>query len=120
MPLIENPEAQWPARDTFFHVGRWAKTGAPIRFSKGDPEPNNNNKYNGFAVRNEKWRLVNKRLFDITTDPGETTDVAEQHPEVVQKLRASFDNWWEEVRPMMVNEDAPLDVPRSFEEQFYK
>ena len=119
MPLIENPEAQWPARDTFFHVGRWAKTGAPIRFSKGDPEPNNN-KYNGFAVRNEKWRLVNKRLFDITTDPGETTDVAEQHPEVVQKLRASFDNWWEEVRPMMVNEDAPLDVPRSFEEQFYK
>ena len=119
IPLIKNPEAEWAARETFFHVGRWAKAGAPIRFSKGDPEPNNN-KYKGFAVRNEKWRLVNERLFDIIGDPGETKDVAGQHPEVVKTLRASFDRWWEEVRPMMVNEDAPLDVPRSFEEQFHR
>ncbi|MGB7346820.1 MAG: alpha-L-fucosidase [Pirellulaceae bacterium] len=117
VPLIENPRSQWPPRNTFFHVGRWAKAGAPERFSKGDPNPDNS-KYKGFAVRNEQWRLVNERLFNIVDDPSEATDIAAKHPEVVESLRTSFDAWWDQVRPLMVNENAPLDVPRSFEVQF--
>ena len=119
LPLIKDPNAPWPQRTMFFHVGRWAKAGAPIRFSEGDPNPDHS-KYKGFGVRTEKWRIVNKRLYDIQNDLGEENDVAKEHPEVVEELRAAFDVWWDEVRPMMVNEDATLDTPRSFEEQFEK
>ncbi|TWT79285.1 Arylsulfatase precursor [Planctomycetes bacterium CA13] len=119
VPLIKDANAPWIERNTFFHVGRWAKAGAPERFSQGDPNPDHS-KYNGFAVRNEKWRLINKRLYNIEQDLGETTDLASEYPEVVEMLRSNFDAWWDDVRPMMVNEDASLDVPKSFQEQFEK
>jgi hypothetical protein len=32
----------------------------------------------------------------------------------------AYDAWWDEVRPMMVNEDATLDVPQPFRVQFEK
>ena len=28
------------------------------------------------------------------------------HPEVVAKLRAAYDQWWTDVQPLLVNEDA--------------
>jgi arylsulfatase len=46
-------------------------------------------------------------LYDISKDPGETTDVASAHPEVVERLRKSYDAWWASVLPLMVNEDLP-------------
>ena len=119
MPLIKNPKTPWAPRNIFFHTGRWAKKGANARFSKGDPNPDNS-KYKSFAVRNEEWRMVNKRLYNIVKDPGEKNDVADKHPEVVADLLKSYDQWWLEVRPLMVNEDAPLDVPKSFDTQYKK
>jgi len=119
VPLIKDPQAEWEPRNTFFHVGRWSKAGAPKRFSKGDPNPDNS-KYKGFAVRSEKWRLINKRLYDIQKDLAEKNDLAKSRPEVVKELRSSFDKWWDEVRPLMVNEDATLETRRSFEEDFNK
>ena len=54
-------------------------------------------------------RLVNNsELYDIEKDPYESTNVIEKHPEVVAKLRKSYDKWWAETRPLMVNEDVPL------------
>ena len=64
--------------------------------------------------------MVNKRLYNIVKDPGEKNDVADKHPEVVADLLKSYDQWWLEVRPLMVNEDAPLDVPKSFDTQYKK
>jgi len=32
------------------------------------------------------WKLVNKELYDIATDPGEKRDVAAQHPDICKKL----------------------------------
>ena len=64
--------------------------------------------------------MINKRLYDIQNDLAEKNDLAESRPEVVKELRASFDQWWDEVRPLMVNEDATLDTRRSFEEDFNK
>jgi arylsulfatase len=119
IPLIENPNNVWTDRNTFFHVGRWAKSGAPRQFGRGNPDPDQS-KYKNFAVRNEKWRLVNGQLYDIENDPGETKDVAAEYPEVTSQLSQAFDNWWVEVRPLMVNEDATLDVPKPFLEQFNK
>ena len=118
-PLIKDPKSEWADRYFFFHTGRWAKKGLKGKFGKGDPDPDHS-KYKSFAVRDEKWRVVNKRLYDLENDPGENEDVSEQHPEVVAKMIAGFDVWWDEVRPLMVNEDAPLDVGKPFRDQFRK
>ncbi|MFG0335476.1 MAG: arylsulfatase [Maioricimonas sp. JB049] len=101
LPLLEDPNADWPDRHLFFHVGRWEKGADP-----------NESRYNRCAIRTARWRLVNNReLYDIAADPYETQDVAAEHPEVVAELRKAYDAWWDATVPLMVNEDAPY-APR--------
>ena len=38
------------------------------------------------AIRQGKFKLVGKELFDVEGDPAETTDLAAKHPEVYQSL----------------------------------
>lgn len=96
LPLLKNPKAKWKDRDLFTHKGRWAKGSDP-----------NDSKFKGCAVRTARWRFVgNKELYDISKDPYEKVDVADQHPEVIAKLRKSYDKWWKDTLPLMVNEDA--------------
>ena len=111
--LIENPNAEWKDRFTFFHVARWPKKDAEGRWGKGETNPDAY-KYKRFAMRSEKWRLVETKLYDIENDPGETKDVSAQHPEVKAEMMKAYDAWWDEVRPMFVNEDAPLDTGKPF------
>jgi len=119
-PLIDNPKADWDDRYTFFHKGRWDKKGAPGQWGEGNTDPDKA-KYTGFAVRSEKWRLVGKNeLYDIDADPGEQNNVASENPEIVQKMLKAYDAWWDEVRPLMVNEDASLDTVQPFRVQFEK
>ena len=35
-------------------------------------------------------------------------------------MRKAYSAWWDEVRPFMVNEDAPLDTGKPFVELFNK
>lgn len=113
LPLIENPKADWADRYTFFHQGRWGKKGAP-RWERGHCDPDQDKERN-FAVRNERFRLVGKdALYDIQSDPGETTNVIEQHPDVAKQMLAAYEAWWDEVRPLMVNEDVPLAPQRPY------
>ncbi len=119
LPLINDPQAPWPDRSTVFHKGRWNKKGAAGRWGQGNTDPDQA-KYNGFAVRNESWRLVGDALYNIDKDPGETTDVARQHPEIVATMRKTFDTWWADVRPLMVNENATLDTDKPFLDQYLK
>mgnify|MGYP003123734319 CR=1 FL=1 len=119
VPLIKDSQTPWPDRYTFFHGGRWNKQGAPGRWGEGNTDPDAA-KYDKFAVRNERWRLVGDELYDIQKDPGEQHNVAAEHPRIVAFMRAAFDSWWDEVRPLMINEDASLDVPKPFREGFEK
>lgn len=113
-PLIKNPKAQWEDRFTFFHKGRWGKKGTAGRWSRGNCDPDKA-KYKNFAVRNEKWRLVGKNeLYNVQKDPGEKHNVIEQHPDIADEMLDAYDKWWEEVRPLMVNEDAPLEKEHPF------
>lgn len=56
-------------------------------------------KRSAHAVRHKNWRLMRKtedqpwRLYDIKADPGETTDLADQKPEVVKKLSKMYEDW---------------------------
>jgi arylsulfatase len=102
-PLLLDPKSDWPERILFTHVGRWPKGAKLAEF-----------KYAHCSVRNPRWHMVcdtkdgKKRweLFDVKADPGEKTDVTDQHPDVVKELDTAYDRWWESVQPGMVNEDA--------------
>ena len=53
-------------------------------------------------------------------DAGQTTNVIDQHPDVVKAMRAVYDAWWKKTRPLMVNEDARLSPTRPFHESYKK
>lgn len=48
------------------------------------------NRYKSTHPRTEK----RPQLFDLIADPGEQTNLAGEHPEVVAKLAAKIDAWW--------------------------
>ncbi len=53
----------------------------------------------GAAVLWKHWRLLEDRmLFDVSKDLHQDHDVAAQHPEVVAKMRAHLDEWWQGVK----------------------
>ncbi len=104
LPLLQDSDAAWPDRELFIHCGRWK------------PGKREDLKYRPSAVRTDRWRLVNnKELYDIEADPNQTTDVASSHPEVIEELRKSYDQWWASALPLMVNEDLPKVEVHPFE-----
>ncbi|MBI3461603.1 MAG: arylsulfatase [Planctomycetes bacterium] len=117
VPLLQDPDANWPDRILFTHVGRWPKGSPPAE-----------HKYAHCSVRSARWHLVcdskNGRkqwqLFDLSTDPGEKDDVAAQHPGVVAQLEKTYDEWWESVQPQLVNEDAVGPKVNPFKELYWK
>jgi hypothetical protein len=47
-----------------------------------------------------QWRLVNNtELYDIKKDPGQKTNVIEDHPEVAEQIRAAHKEYWKHVTP---------------------
>lgn len=57
-------------------------------------------KWRKSSVMGQRWRLIDgKELYDIQHDPGQKSDVAGNHPDVVSRLRAFYDQWWEELLP---------------------
>ena len=37
-------------------------------------------------------------LYDIPADPGETRNLADQDPDVLERLRTAYDHWFDDVR----------------------
>ncbi len=53
-----------------------------------------------YQVMTGKWRLVKRdknELYEIKKDPGERTDVAAEHPDVVKELYQRYLDWWKYV-----------------------
>ena len=109
MPLLTQEKAEWPDRTLVTHVGRWAHgevAGA---------------KFRNCSIRDARFTLVNnKELYDLAADPGEKTNVIEQHPAAAAKLRSAYDQWWTDVQPMLVNEDAVGPKMNPFKELYFK
>jgi arylsulfatase A-like enzyme len=65
------------------------------------------------ALRRDDWKLIvwheddRAELYDLTRDPGETTDLALRHPDTVTALRAELQAWRREVGAV-----APSPNPR--------
>ncbi|MCL5745690.1 MAG: DUF4976 domain-containing protein, partial [Acidobacteria bacterium] len=114
VPLLRNHEAAWPDRYLFTHVGRWpAGKAAEAKYTK-------------CSVRNTRYNMVGMgpakkwELYDIKADPGEENDIAERNPEVVRRLDAAYDKWWEEILPCLENENAVPPKVGPFTELYYE
>ena len=98
VPLLNNPQAEWKDRFVFTHVGRWGRAVEP-----------NTDKYKRFSVRSERFRLVGTgELYDMKADPGQKVNVIDKYPEVSKKMLDAYEAWWQETRPLMVNENEPV------------
>jgi hypothetical protein len=81
-PLISGKAEHWPGRIIFTDTQR----GEYLM------------KWQQFSVMTDRWRLVGKtELYDVLTDPGQITSVAQDYPEVVDSLIAAYEIWWDEV-----------------------
>ena len=110
LPLANDPSTAWEDRYLFTHVGRWETGQEPNEFQ-----------WKNFSVRNQRFRFVNdKQLFDMQADPGQTTNVLDQHPEVASSMRKAYDEWWKVTRPMMVNEGAEMSATKPYHELYNK
>jgi arylsulfatase len=117
VPFLEDPRASWPERTLFTHLGRWPKGADP-----------GSARYRTCAVRTPRWHLVSPdggetprwMLFDVAADPGEATDLAGRHREVVAELAGRFDEWWRSVQPCLVNERASGPRLNPFKELYWK
>jgi arylsulfatase len=109
LPLLMNPKAKWPERTLVTHVGRWPH-GKAEDF-----------KYRNCSIRDGRFTLVNNaELYDLQADPGEAKNVLAEHPEAAAKLRAAYEQWWTEVQPLLVNEDAVGPKMNPFKERYWK
>lgn len=57
-------------------------------------------KWRNSAVMSDRWRLIDGvELYDIQADPGQSKDVAKEHPEQTAAMRAFYETWWKEIEP---------------------
>ena len=55
-----------------------------------------------------QWKLVKDELYDLLSDPGEQTDVAAQHPEIVARLQRQLAEFRALTGPPFRVEPAPV------------
>lgn len=107
LPLLKDPEAQWPDRTLVTHVGRWPR-GQFAAF-----------KHRGCSIRDARFSLVNNsELYDLSADPAETTNVLEQHPDAAARLRLAYEAWWDSLPTCLDNEDAVPPAENAFKTLF--
>ncbi|MCS7237111.1 MAG: arylsulfatase [Thermoguttaceae bacterium] len=92
VPLLYGKNEDWPERILFVHSQR----GYTVQ------------KWHQTAVMTKRWRLVNgKELYDMESDPGQQYNVADKYPEVVAKLSAAYEEWWQSIQPAF---DPPVAI----------
>jgi arylsulfatase len=113
VPLLKDAKAEWADRYFISHFGRWPKGKVAEA------------KYTQCSIRDHRWMLVHGQgkkaeLFDLETDPGEKNDVSAKHADIVKRLTAAYDQWWEQMLPGLVNEDAVGPPINPFKAAYWK
>jgi arylsulfatase A-like enzyme/lysophospholipase L1-like esterase len=141
--LLENPSADWAERTLFTHQGRWPK-GSDANLAKFANCSIRSGKWNLVSTvkapprgagpaKAAKPAAVAKpqadakpvvpqwELYDLSADPGETKNLAAEHPEVIAELRKAYDAWWAEIVPATLeNERAEGPAINPFHELYYR
>ncbi len=60
-----------------------------------------------WAVRKDRWKLLSNRerrleLYDLELDKSETLNLADQHPDIVERLQETYKKWKKKMAPPMV------------------
>ncbi|QVY66011.1 arylsulfatase [Polaribacter sp. Q13] len=78
-PLIKQEVKDWPKRYCVVDNNRIQQ-----------PE-----KWRSSAVMENDWRLINgKKLYNLSSDPGQETDIANKNPQKVEEMRDAYEQWW--------------------------
>lgn len=55
----------------------------------------------GAAVLWKRWRLLERsELYDLDSEPAQTTNIIDDHPGIAQQMTAALDSWWQGVEPI--------------------
>lgn len=98
LSLLENGAGESPHR-RMYHA-----------WTRGRPSADSN-----WAVRDERYKLVNGRLYDLLADPSESRDLAAEQPADVARLRQDFLTWFEDVCAGQEFDRALIEVGRDDE-----
>lgn len=105
LPLLQGEDVTWPDRHIVIQAHRGNE---PVR-------------YHNFMIRNQRWKLLHPsgfgnetfqgepefELYDMSNDPLETEDLADQRPGVVADLRARYEQWLQNVSTTRPDNYAP-------------
>ncbi len=100
LPLLEEKGRYWVDRMIFLQCERGM---TPHRY-KNCAVISERFKLIGYPNTFEERDLITSRhnpvleLYDISSDPGETSNLADRHPEILKNLRAAYDNWFDDVK----------------------
>ncbi|MCK5465730.1 MAG: sulfatase-like hydrolase/transferase, partial [Bacteroidales bacterium] len=100
LPLLKGKGKDWADRMLFLQCERGM---TPHRY-KNCAVISERFKLIGYPNTFEERELVTSRdnpvleLYDISSDPGETTNLADRHPEILKNLRAAYDKWFDDVK----------------------
>lgn len=105
LPLLTSANAAWPTRQII------------IQSHRGDiPHP-----YHHFAVHEGQWKLVHPsgfgreqfsgepqlELYDLSQDPRQQSNLADERPDVTARLSAAYQRWFEDVSSTRADNYAP-------------
>lgn len=121
---IELPENAFPLDGISLKSvleGSKSSTGQRIFFQKyalstlEDPAP-----FPGSMARRGTWKMVNgSELFDLEKDVGETTNLAQQHPGILQELNASYTQWYQDIADDRDLQKIPIAIGHEQENPVY-
>lgn len=105
LSLLDGEEPCWPERVI---ATQWHRGDAPIR-------------YHHFMIRDSRWKLLNDskafeekydgepefELYDLQADPGETKNLVSDEPKAFARLKAAYDDWFDDVSGTRDDNYAP-------------
>lgn len=116
LPLLLRPDAPWPDRTLFFQWEGYAEPHRGMAFAVRSPryklvqavgiaerQAHIAAKYSELCKAQGRGELAlaaktpKYELFDIEKDPGETVDLAPQHPEIVEQMKKQYEVWFDDV-----------------------
>lgn len=81
------------------------------------------------AVRRGRWKLFSdhefqrRELYDLQTDPGESSDVAAKNPQVAARLLAELKRWWAQFGNVDLSTTSPrieTPPPEELDKRYYR
>lgn len=117
----------WPLLSGATAPENWPDRTIYLQNHRGDiPQLNRN-----ASARTQRWKIVQPlgkatdpmppgaefELYDMSVDPGETNNLAGEHPEIVEKMRRGYEEWFRDVssrgfEPVRIHLGSPRE-PRT-------